>query len=840
MRKSRLALLAAAVAIPLACIGAVPAAFAQDEVSPDGDASSPQDTPAASSPLAVQIGAAIDADPAITTPAEISAAGSLPVDGGGSLQFDAQQRVGVIMFLEADADVDALIAEVAAAGGTLEHSAIASPGMIRLRGSIPAPELDDLAAKPGVSSVVPNLQPFTGAELAGSGTAGLNGAAGNAARTEVLTNFAAMLPTLRPSTDTVVDVESQILESAAADCRSIPVEAAAPHRVDEARAAFGVDGTGITVGVLSDSFETATGSLTTWADDVASGDLPGIGNPCGYETPVEVLVDWPGSDEGRAMAQLVHGIAPGATLKFATGNGPEGADGMAASIDALVTSGVDVIVDDLTWPTETYYQKNVISNAYERARAAGIAVFTSAGNATSIGYRGASDERPISSWQTSHYRPMACPAWALSPAEQAAAAVPVDCLDFDPTAAEQAYDVLSLGASDEGGTEATFRLLGSTGQPLYGVNSVFEVRFFTEVDGSDPQVSAIVPMIGAPYPGFSGAFTVPEGIKLRMVLVRTSVNGLSPTDPTNADAQTELPAVYLGFQRGGDGIAERQFLGNAELGAAATDWVGGSTFGHAADGSAISVAALDWEDVTQVREYSSLGHGTLLFEPVDSSGVGVPSARLASPQIVATPHVAAVDGTRTTFFGGNSGTPEEPVYRFPGTSAAAPHAAAVAALAQSLNPAVRGSALEQAVIDTARGTATDPALPGPVNPYVSASFSDAEVFGTGVVDAMRLLTQVQPAPEPEPEPEPEPGPNPAPSPNPDGASDGGTGTGSDNVALRSAGPLSHTGGQNLVPWFVGGGIVLILLAAGLIWAGAARRQRSSAELDSANGTDGDE
>src|SRR5690606_10223234 len=92
-------------------------------------------------------------------------------------------------------------------------------------------------------------------------------------------------------------------------CRSLPVEADAPLGTDLARELFGVDGSGVTIGIISDSFAKHE-TPTSWEDDVASGALPGPGNPCGYTTPVTVLHDENdgGGDEGRAMAQLIHGI----------------------------------------------------------------------------------------------------------------------------------------------------------------------------------------------------------------------------------------------------------------------------------------------------------------------------------------------------------------------------------------------------------------------------------------------------------------------------------------------------------------------------------------------------
>src|SRR3954467_8463788 len=77
------------------------------------------------------------------------------------------------------------------------------------------------------------------------------------------------------------------------------------ERVD--RVPRGIDGRGITVGALSDSFDTATEDVNGGplkihaADDVRTGDLPREG--------VTVLEDDPDpgtTDEGRAMLQIIH------------------------------------------------------------------------------------------------------------------------------------------------------------------------------------------------------------------------------------------------------------------------------------------------------------------------------------------------------------------------------------------------------------------------------------------------------------------------------------------------------------------------------------------------------
>jgi hypothetical protein len=83
-----------------------------------------------------------------------------------------------------------------------------------------------------------------------------------------------------------------------------------------ARQLFGLDGKGIRVGIISNSFN----SLSGLSENVKSGDLPGKANPFGYRQPVTILADTdePLSDEGRALGQIVHDIAPGAELFFHT------------------------------------------------------------------------------------------------------------------------------------------------------------------------------------------------------------------------------------------------------------------------------------------------------------------------------------------------------------------------------------------------------------------------------------------------------------------------------------------------------------------------------------------
>lgn len=118
-----------------------------------------------------------------------------------------------------------------------------------------------------------------------------------------------------------------------------------------ARTQFPVDGSGITVGVLSDSYDRLAGADT----DVSNGELPGPANPCGNTSAVGNLSEGPsGADEGRAMAQIVHDIAPKANVLFATAFAGELA--FAQSIRDLAAAGADIIVDDVTYYAEPMFQ----------------------------------------------------------------------------------------------------------------------------------------------------------------------------------------------------------------------------------------------------------------------------------------------------------------------------------------------------------------------------------------------------------------------------------------------------------------------------------------------------
>ena len=139
--------------------------------------------------------------------------------------------------------------------------------------------------------------------------------------------------------------------------------------------AANASGAGIKVGVLSDSFN----DLGGYADDQADGALPAV----------QVLADISsgGTDEGRAMLQVVHDIAPSANLAFYTAD--EGEQAFANGILALAAAGCKVICDDVSYFDEPFFGGGVIAQAIQTVEAEGVTYITSAGNNASNAYQGA-------------------------------------------------------------------------------------------------------------------------------------------------------------------------------------------------------------------------------------------------------------------------------------------------------------------------------------------------------------------------------------------------------------------------------------------------------------------
>ena len=138
-------------------------------------------------------------------------------------------------------------------------------------------------------------------------------------------------------------------------------------RGDLARSLFGLHGAGVRVGVISNGVDSR-------ASAQASGDLP---------VSIEIDPNRPGSgDEGTAMLEIVYDFAPGASMAF---SGPRTSLEMIESIRYLASNafggaGADIIVDDIGWLQEAYFEDGPVAQEVALAIADGVIYVSSAGN----------------------------------------------------------------------------------------------------------------------------------------------------------------------------------------------------------------------------------------------------------------------------------------------------------------------------------------------------------------------------------------------------------------------------------------------------------------------------
>ena len=146
---------------------------------------------------------------------------------------------------------------------------------------------------------------------------------------------------------------------------SVNTEGDAIHRANLVRELSSLTGAGVKVGVISSGVD-------SMASAQASGDLPAT---------VDVNADQPGSgDEGTALLEIVHDLAPGASLAFS---------GAGSSLrfvravewlehDAFGGDGADIIVDDIGYYLQPWFEDGFVALAAADAVARGV-VFVSAG-----------------------------------------------------------------------------------------------------------------------------------------------------------------------------------------------------------------------------------------------------------------------------------------------------------------------------------------------------------------------------------------------------------------------------------------------------------------------------
>jgi hypothetical protein len=485
---------------------------------------------------------------------------------------------------------------------------------------------------------------------------------------------------------------------------SVTSQGDAALRADIARATYGVDGSGVAVGVLSDSYNILGGAAT----DVTSGDLPAGVNVLSEYGLCGFLVSC--LDEGRAMLQIVHDLAPGSDLLFHTAMG--GVAQYANAITSLAAAGADVIVDDLIYLNEPMFQDGVVAQAVDGVVAGGAAYFSAAGNQARNGYESAFVDSGEDFCIDIIADGFCDPIFELVG----------DMHDFDPGPGVDFYQSITIPVG--GSVSIAFQW----DAPFGNVNTG---------DGPDNDHDIVLlDATGGVLLAISANDNVTTGEPWEVLQYvndgsyGTSFNIAITFDDIDSPG---LPATLLKTVVFGSGVVINDFPTNSS-----------TSFGHANAAGAEAVGASFFLDTPvfgtappMLEPFSSAGGTPILF---DTNGDPLPA-----PEVRVKPEIVAVDGVNTSFFfsdsHGGDGIPD-----FFGTSAAAPHAAAVAALMldldASLAPNELYAALEASALDMGVAGVDFDSGYGLIRADAALGSLDAD--GDGLPDSLELLIGTDP------------------------------------------------------------------------------------------------
>lgn len=415
------------------------------------------------------------------------------------------------------------------------------------------------------------------------------------------------------------------------------------HRAQQARAAFAVNGTGVKVGVLSDS-------VRYLAQTQATGNLPA--NVTVLPGQSGVLAAGGDIGEGTAMLEIIHDLAPGAQLYFATGtlNGRQNPSVFAANIRALRAAGCDIIIDDLVatiGPDGTPFQDAIVASAINDVTASGALYFSAAGNAGNL------NDGTSGVWEG-------------------------DFKESGSTYTDPTGKVYSF--HDFGGGQITTQITSpASAFFLYWADPLGASANDYDIFLLNPEGTAIVAAITNIQNGTGNPFEVfttgnPAALRnFRIAIVRSG------------GAQTR--ALHLGSFRGRFSLA-----------------TAGQILGHNGAANAVSVAATPaanfagapnptgpfpgvFNSSNKVELFSSDGPRRIFF---NANGTAITPGRFTFAQsggrLLQKPDLTAADGVRTT-------SPIAGLNPFFGTSASAPHAGAIAALVKSANRGLTNTAI---------------------------------------------------------------------------------------------------------------------------------------------------
>ena len=488
---------------------------------------------------------------------------------------------------------------------------------------------------------------------------------------------------------------------------------------DVVRSANSLTGAGVTVAVLSDSYDcyavyaanlvtasgpagyASNGFLATAATDVSTGDLPpnvnvleeaetGNGGCMNYSPSAPYPAQLPFADEGRAMLQVVHDVAPGASLAFYTAVNSEadfanGIGRLAAPV-ASGGAGAQVIADDVGYFDEPFFQDGIVAQAIDAVAAQGVAYFSAAGNDGTSAY---DNTNPDFS--------------ALS--------------STAPNAGEHLLNFAAAGATPATSLPVTIASL------VPGEYVAIVVQWDQPYVTGAPNSGGATSQVDLCITGASGTDVIvdyadnPAACSGPNKLGTDAYQVMIVGNPATASGNTKAETLNISV-----GVANgTPYPGRIKV--AVEDDGAGSTInafqtnsatlqGHPGAAGAAAVGAA-WYFRTpacgttpaQLESYSSAGGAPILF---DASGT-----RLATPVVRHKPDFVGPDGGNDTFLGftlASSGVTggklnttiaacqNNPSYpNFFGTSAATPHVAAVAALMLQANRAATPAEIDDAL-----------------------------------------------------------------------------------------------------------------------------------------------
>jgi hypothetical protein len=383
---------------------------------------------------------------------------------------------------------------------------------------------------------------------------------------------------------------------------------------------------------------------------IASGDLPAD------VTVVPGQSGAPGTDEGAAMMEIVHDIAPGAKLVFATADG--GQANFANNIRLLrFTYHCDIIVDDSTYFAEGAFQDGPIAKAVNDVSADGALYFSSAANSGNL------TSGTSGTWEGDFVNGGAVTGVIASVGETG----------FYHKFGAQLFDRLT--------SAGTGFVSLKWSDPLAGSSNDYDL-FILNATGTVLKGLSVAAQTGTQDPY--------EIIGPGTNCGTSSASGYCP-----AVNDEVVVVLFDGTTR-----ALRVDTNRATLQLATT----GSTFGHNAASSTITMAATYWNSghagtkpftgfANPIEPFSSDGPRKIFYQP-DGTPITPGNVLFGTNggTTLQKPDATAADGTSAKTPGFSP---------FFGTSAAAPHAAGIAALVKSARPSLTNVQIKQVLLNTA-------------------------------------------------------------------------------------------------------------------------------------------